>query len=271
MFGFLENLFAGIISFFIEHFLVIVKDGLILNSLHNIFYFENFLGINNQVLNNIYLFFAVVSISLLSLKLLNKYISIYILETSGDATSSPFDYLKGYIKGIIVILSFTVIYKWFGDISLDIIENMIAYLGDLTPDIYISGSLLSLIFTLIYVIFAIILYIHILMSGVRLLVLRLGIPFATTGLIDSDNGTFDIVIKKFFQTSLTILVQLGLLQLSMFPIMNMTGVTTVIGAIAVLGYSISVSNDLRDILIGSASQNGLVGKSISSIRSVFRR
>ena len=45
-------------------------------------------------------------------------------------------------------------------------------------------------------------------------ILRLGIPFATIGLLNSDGGAFNGYIKKFISNAFTIIVQLMLMQFS---------------------------------------------------------
>lgn len=45
-------------------------------------------------------------------------------------------------------------------------------------------------------------------------ILRLGIPFASIGLLNSDGGAFNGYIKKFMTNAFTVIVQLLLMQLA---------------------------------------------------------
>ncbi len=50
--------------------------------------------------------------------------------------------------------------------------------------------------------------------------MRLGIPFASIGLLNSDEGVFPEYIKNFLMTAFTISVQLALLNLSILALTN---------------------------------------------------
>ena len=47
-----------------------------------------------------------------------------------------------------------------------------------------------------------------------MLVMRLGIPFASIGLLNSDEGVFPDYIRSFLMTAFTLIVQLALMNLS---------------------------------------------------------
>ena len=48
-----------------------------------------------------------------------------------------------------------------------------------------------------------------------MMVMRIGIPIACTGLIDSDKGIFAPYLKKFFMNAATVLIQIALVKLSL--------------------------------------------------------
>lgn len=50
--------------------------------------------------------------------------------------------------------------------------------------------------------------------------MRLGIPFASIGLLNSDEGVFPEYIRNFLMTAFTISVQLALLNLSILTLTN---------------------------------------------------
>lgn len=53
-----------------------------------------------------------------------------------------------------------------------------------------------------------------------MLVMRLGIPFASIGLLNSDEGVFPEYIRNFLMTAFTLVVQLALLNLSILTLTN---------------------------------------------------
>lgn len=56
------------------------------------------------------------------------------------------------------------------------------------------------------------------MRGVEMLILKLGFPLACVGLVDSDKGIFSPYMKKFFQSIVTIIVQIALTKLAILLI-----------------------------------------------------
>ncbi len=235
----------------------------------NVFYFERAMGISNDVLNTINLIILGFASSLLTAKLLYKLLNIYIFKIDGDASTNPLEYVKGYVKGIIVTLCFTVIYNWLFEIVSDLGQQLLAAIGEQPFELEtIVGATTGLIiFVVIYVIFICIIYIHFLMNGVRLFILRVGIPFACIGLIDNDNGIFSVFIKKIIQTSVTVLVQLILVQISILPIKTNVSFASLMISIAILSYSLKVTNDLTEIFASSAG-SGMGSKAASLSRGV---
>lgn len=53
-----------------------------------------------------------------------------------------------------------------------------------------------------------------------MLIMRLGIPFASIGLLNSDEGVFPEYIRNFLMTAFTLVVQLTLLNLSILTLIN---------------------------------------------------
>ena len=52
------------------------------------------------------------------------------------------------------------------------------------------------------------------MKGIELLVMRIAIPIASIGLLNSDGGVFPDYIRSFLMTAFTLVIQLSLLNLS---------------------------------------------------------
>ena len=73
-----------------------------------------------------------------------------------------------------------------------------------------SMGLVTAIFGLVFVIVYFILYFQFLMRGLEILILRVGIPLACVGLIDNDKGVFKPYMSKFFQSALSVVIQVSL-------------------------------------------------------------
>lgn len=202
------------------------------------------------------------SISLLTMKLLHKLFGIYIIGVDGDSTVSPIEYFKSYLKGLFIIVSFTVIYGWLIDIIIDFSQKMMDTIGGngfniITGDFFKNA--LSGLFLLVYCIFMVVVFINLMINGIRMLFLRLALPFACVGLIDNDNGIYAVFIKKITQTAITALAQVAMVQMSLFPMyVSGTGdIIALVTSIAILSYSIKVTTDLNEIfLVGVSSGAG---------------
>jgi len=79
----------------------------------------------------------------------------------------------------------------------------------------ISNSIFMALAGLILVIVYLILWMQFMMRGVEMMVMRVGMPIACTGLIDSDKGVFAPYMKKFFMNAATVLIQICLIKLSL--------------------------------------------------------
>ncbi len=111
-----------------------------------------------------------------------------------------------------------------------------------------------------------------------MLVLRIGIPLACVSLIDGSSGTYKSYLQKFYQTALTVIVQICLMEISTIPLVanaNIGGVlfpmADIVGAlpaIAILWYAFKVTADLRDVLLASSAV-GIGGKALSGGQQIF--
>ena len=77
-----------------------------------------------------------------------------------------------------------------------------------------------------------------------------------------------------FRTASTILIQLGLLQLSLIPLVTQNTIFSIVCGIAMLYYAVNAGDDLREILFSTNVGSNMLSKSLSSVRmitNVFRR
>lgn len=78
---------------------------------------------------------------------------------------------------------------------------------------FLGGGIFMLLALLVFFICYLLLVFQFIKRGLEMLLLRLGIPLACSGLIDSDNGVFAPYIKLFIQNSVTVLIQLTMIKL----------------------------------------------------------
>lgn len=179
--------------------------------------------------DSIFTMFASIGITLIVVKFLKKGFDMYVLWTDGDADADPLQLVINFVRAMIVALTFTFLYTWFTEIILDITGDILTSIG-LFENIDgsqfnswftgISGGAGQLVLSTItgYVIFFImyiVLYIKLIGIGFEMLILRVGVPLACVGLMDADKGVFKTYIQKFFQVSITIMVQVTMMKLAL--------------------------------------------------------
>lgn len=160
-------------------------------------------------------------IALLIFKFLKKIFDTYILGSDGDSTVSIENTLIGFCKGLIIIFTFTWIYEVFVNISVDFINQMLDAVGLVTvtslmeifEHFFLGGGIFMMLGLLVFFICYLLLIFQFIKRGLEMLILRLGIPLACVGLIDSDNGVFAPYVKLFIQNSVTIIIQLAMIKL----------------------------------------------------------
>lgn len=170
--------------------------------------------INFDSLKSIILSFA---ISLIVLKFLKKGVEMYISWTDGSADTPIHIYILYFVRSIIVILVFPLLYDIFVSVGKDFSNDIMQALNitnqeALTQNLAtISGvGIFTALLGVIDLIMLILLYVQALMRGVEMFVLKISFPIFCTGLLDSNKGIFAPYIKKFFQSVFTIILQIAL-------------------------------------------------------------
>lgn len=267
---------SGVIMFLIEEFLEGLfgsVDNYLLTNLAEIsFYPEktlNSLGFSG--FDYLFSIFFNAGVSLIILKFLIKGFEIYVLWTDGDADSDPLLLLTNFARAIIVSITFSIMYGWMVEVISDLMDKAINALGlNGNPDL---SSILSdwstigifmgigyLVFFIIYII----LWVQFYKRGFEILVLRIGMPFACTGLMDADKGVFRSYIQKFFQSSFTVLLQVVLTKLGLVLMIN----KHIIWGLAASYFAVKTPKFLQEFLILSGGGGGMVNTVYSGARLV---
>ena len=178
-----------------------------------------------EVLFEILLGFGV---SLIILKFLKKGFECYVMWTDGDPDSEPVYLVTRFIQAVAVAVCFPVLYGWMADITTELTDELLVAVGVSTDydwiawvDAVSSGGIVTAVFGLVFVISYFMLYFQFLMRGLEIMILRVGVPVACTGLLDNDKGVFRNYMMKFFQSAFSVAVQIVLCKLGVGMMLNM--------------------------------------------------
>lgn len=137
----------------------------------------------------------VIAISILVMFFVKKMLETYMMWSNGDPDENPLNVLLGFIKAMIVMICFGFIYTQFVNIFYGIYNNlMIGMTGSIESAVPEYKNLgLNVFGAFLYLIIAVqitLLYFQFLTRGVEMLILRLGIPFASIGLLNANGRCF---------------------------------------------------------------------------------
>jgi len=222
----LEGILIGLIKSIITGAQDVV-DAMLNSLIPMAFYAENYLGASlvGELLDfsGLYSLFFGFGVSLIVLKFLKKGFDIYIGWNDGDPDSDPLMLVTNFLRAMVVALCFPILYDALVTVTTSMIDQTLTVLNQLNDQQsvvdmlvnMISNSLFMALAALIMIILYLILWIQFMMRGVEMMILRVGMPIACTGLIDSDKGIFAPYMKKFFMNAATVLIQITLIKLSM--------------------------------------------------------
>lgn len=226
--------------------------------------------LTSNVIEKLYGYIYYFAVSLLVLKFLVKGFQIYVLWRDGDADASPQDMLTGTAQAIIVAVGFPIMYERMAGIASQFTGGLMSLLGltynkplDISgpsgilalPSV-IAGGFWTLVLLVIYLILLAVLYIKLLQRGFELLILRLGVPFACMGLVDSDFGIFKSYMQIFIKTIFTSIIQIVLLSLSFLVV----GTGHFIVGIAIIATAFSAPLIMQQLLVPTSRGGGMMSK-----------
>lgn len=222
-----------------------------------------------EVLFEILLGFGV---SLIILKFLKKGFECYVMWTDGDPDSEPTYLIIRFIQAVAVAVCFPVMYGWLADITQDLTDQLLNAVGSATNynwQAWVDGlstlGLLTAIFGLIFIICYFMLYFQFLMRGLEIMILRIGLPLACVGLLDNDKGVFKTYLNKFFQSTLSVVVQICLCKLGVGLMINMD----IFWGIACMILAIKTPRFLADFMVpAGGGGGGVINNMYHSVRLV---
>ncbi|WP_449290644.1 conjugal transfer protein TrbL family protein [Oscillibacter ruminantium] len=257
-------------------------DGIMTDILSNAFHVETLMlsrettVLTDNSIRSVYIFIYLLVCSLVVLNFLFKGIQIYILWRDGDADSSPRDMLVGAIQSGIVMICFPYLYEEVTNVFIYVAEGIMGRLGlsggftgwDRVGIAMVSGPI-YLILLLVFVIMVFILWIRLLGRGFELLILRLGVPFATLGLLDSDMGMFKGYMQIFIKTGFTTVLQVTMMSLA-FRIIGTFNLSNILLAITAMTVALSTPVIMQQILIAGGSGGGGITQKAYSAGMLIR-
>ncbi|MCX7748229.1 MAG: DUF6102 family protein [Clostridia bacterium] len=247
-----------------------ILSGLVPITLHAERYMTTLLG--TDAFSQIFNIFFGFGISLIVLKFLKKGFETYILWTEGDADADPLFLLTNFFKAIAIAVSFPVLYGWLANIVDELTNKLLTTVGNSMQEnfsAFVSGissaGLFTGIVSLIFFIVFFLLYVQFLMRGLEILILRIGVPVACVGLLDSDKGVFRSYMQKFFQSTLAVIVQVTLAKISVGLMLN----GHAFWGLAAVTLSVRAPKFLQEFMIMSGgSPSGVMGTVYQSVRLV---
>jgi hypothetical protein len=145
----------------------------------------------------------------------------------GDPDSEPLTLLTNFVTAMVIALSFPTLYGWLADIINEASIEAISIVSGSSDNgfnmlnSFASQNIFTGVVALIFIILFIVLYIQFLTKGLEILILRIGIPLAVSGLLDADKGMFKPYSQKFYQSTAAVLVQIILAKMGVAFMINM--------------------------------------------------
>jgi hypothetical protein len=179
----------------------------------------NFRNLENFNIGGLYNAIYTFAIAVLIILFIKKMIETYLAWSSGDPDNNPLNILIGFLKAMIIMITFGFIYTKFANVFYEFFYNLLQGMTGSKDIVTVEASNLAFnVFgAILYLVIAIqlaLLYFQFITRGIEMFILRLGMPFASIGLLNSDGGAFKGYIKKFMTNAFTIIVQLLLMQLA---------------------------------------------------------
>ncbi len=259
----LNSLFNSMLNlvFFIERELMYIPSGEIQK-------------VNKVDFNAIYKIVFDYAFYLLIIVFIVKAIKTYFLMREGDSEENPIVLVIGMLKAIIVMICFKEIYT----IGVGIVESFLNSILDImvidklnlaeSLANNIQGGIFTAVACLVLLICWMLLICQFIMKGIELLVMRIAIPFASIGLLNSDNGVFPEYVRSFLMTAFTVIIQLSLVNLSIVTLM----MNKLIYGIAIAVVAVNTPIILSKYMVKpSASPIHALGSTARSMRALIHK
>ena len=211
---------------------------------------------------------------LLVIVFIAKAVKTYFMMREGDNEQNPIQLVIGMLKAVIVMICFKEIYT----IGVGIVSEFLNSILNVMPiqntnlaealSSNIQGGIFTAVACLVLLICWLLLICQFIMKGIELLVMRIGIPFASIGLLNSDGGVFPDYIRSFLMTAFTLVIQLSLLNLSIVTLV----MNKLVYGIAIAVVAVNTPMIMSKYMIKtSANPINAIGNTARSMRALLPR
>lgn len=211
---------------------------------------------------------------LLVIVFIAKAIKTYFLMREGDNEQNPIQLVIGMLKAVIVMICFKEIYTIgvgiVGEFLNSILNVMTVEGTNLAEALSnnIQGGIFTAVACLVLLICWLLLTCQFIMKGIELLVMRIGIPISSIGLLNSDGGVFPDYIRSFMMTAFTLVIQLSLLNLSIATLL----MNKLIYGIAIAVVAVNTPMIMSKYMVKpSANPIHSIGNTARSVRALLPR
>lgn len=211
---------------------------------------------------------------LLVIVFIAKAVKTYFMMREGDNEQNPVQLVIGMLKAVIIMICFKEIYT----IGVGIVEEFLNSILNVMPlqntnladalSNNIQGGIFTAVACLVLLICWLLLICQFIMKGIELLVMRIGIPFASIGLLNTDGGVFPDYIRSFLMTAFTLVIQLSLLNVSIITLLT----NKLIYGIAIAVVAVNTPMIMSKYMVKpSASPVHAIGNTARSMRALLPR
>ena len=243
-----------------------IVDAMLRGLIPMAFYAEKYMltaiGGHSLDFSGLYNLFFGFGVSLIVLKFLKKGFDVYVGWSDGDPDLDPLSLVTNFLRAMAVALCFPILYDALVSVTTQLIDQSIVIIDQLSSqqsvvDMIvntISNSIFMALAGLILVIVYLILLVQFMMRGIEMMVMRVGLPIACTGLIDNDKGIFAPYMKKFFMNAATVLIQIALVKLSLSVMI----LGNCIYALAIVFVAMRTPKFLQEFTISASGAGGSI-------------
>ena len=267
--GFLSSALSSALKDFLEPLESFLGD-----LLYATYFIETLPGLDDTILNTAVIdraLFAIYGIAtmLVAAKLIWKGTKVYILWRDGESETDPGEMLLGTVFAIIAAVAFPLLYTFAVEIvqevvnavcgvffggNVIVIDGLLDALGKI-----LTAALNMILFGLIFVVLLLWLMFSMVKQGVEMLIFRLGIPFAASGLVDSDGGYWKPYIQQLTRELTTAAIRYLCLRLALGLAVSMTLAGLIVG-IGLLVVAIKTPAMLAQFLAPKSGGGGAAQK-----------
>lgn len=225
----------------------------------------------------VFQYLYLILVVLLSLKFLWKGYKTYVLWRDGEAETPPGEMALGAVTAVATAVLFPIIYELLVEAVCFLGDKVVSFLTiNVTASSSIWDRLLNLIHSLVLkpfkdilaaivaLVMLVICWVQMFIRSAELLVYRLGVPLAVTGIVDSDGGIWRSYVQALVRQFATVLTQYILMMIG-FGLMVGSSFRSLVLAIGFEIASVKMPKMMSQLLLPSGG-----GSNMMTVATVVR-